>query len=153
MDNVKPNQYGKVAEEIVFEYLKRKGKNPQWIKKGIGDIRIGQKIIEVKGQNEDWEGSENTDRVQNSITISKSEYDFLRTNPNKFEVYVVYRLKYNKDPKYNKPKIAICKGKDLIKQKSQPKTISIKTPFEFWKTIKPITLNKTKYTPSKFPRS
>jgi len=49
--------YNKVSEEIVFEFLMnqyRKGKveKPEWILKneGPGDIRIGKKIIEVKGQ-------------------------------------------------------------------------------------------------------
>src|SRR3989344_2072040 len=125
--------YSTEAEKIAFNHLKKSQKKPVFLHgtKGycqkFGDIQLGKnkntcKIIEVKGQSEDYN--------------SKTEYDFLQNNPDRFEVWVVYRLKYNPNPKYNKPKIAICKGKDLLKCKNEVRNIFIKTPNDFWKNTK-----------------
>jgi len=155
MDNIDPDQYETVAEELVFEYLQNQGEVPKWVKPApgnIGDIKVGDRIIEVKGQTEDWNATGEEDRVRNSIKISKAEFDFMEKNPKLFDVYVVYRLKHNENPEYNKPKIAICKGVELVKIPPKIREVHISTSYEFWKETEQITLNKITHTPLKNPR-
>lgn len=143
---VRKSEYGNEAERIVFEFLKLKKKKVYLHgTKGyhfrFGDIQIGDnkdtcKIIEVKGQGEDFDPITDWDVPRHSISISKTEYGFLEKDPKRFEVWVVYRLKYNKNPKWNKPKIAICKGSELIKQGYVIRNYHIKTPNGFWENTK-----------------
>ena len=143
---VRKSEYGNTAEHIVFEYLKTKKKQvflhgTKGYHFRFGDIQIGAnkntcKIIEVKGQGEDFDPSTDWDVPRHSISISKTEYEFVEKYPNRFEVWIVYRLKYNKNPKWGKPKIAICKGDDLLKQKFVIRNYHIKTPNAFWENIK-----------------
>ena len=139
--------YSTEAEKIAFNHLKKSQKKPVFLHgtKGycqkFGDIQVGKnkntcKIIEVKGQGEDWDSNTNWDVPRRDISISKTEYNFLKNNPDRFEVWIVYRLKYNPNPKWNKPKIAVCKGKDLLKCKKEVRNIFIKTPNDFWKNTK-----------------
>jgi len=140
---VRQSEYGDHAEKLVLKKLKKKHKHV--FAKGskechfrFGDIQIGKnkdtcKIIEVKGQNEDWGAKTQWDVPRRQIQISTSEYKFLKEFPHRFFVYIVYRLKYNKNPKWNKPKIAICNGKDLLKLKAQYKSIKLLTPNSYWK--------------------
>jgi len=90
MIGIKQKDYNKVSEEIAFEYLlnqysKGKGKKPVWIlpKEGPGDIRIGNKIIEVKGQSGAHVGKphDTFDFVSRYITISEGEEKFLDKKP------------------------------------------------------------------------
>lgn len=145
---VRQEDYGSVAEEIVFRYWKKKRKHVYLHgTKGyhfrFGDIQVGKdegscKIIEVKGEGEDYDSNTNWDIPRRYIQISKTEYNFLKKHPDRFEVYVVYRLKYNKNPKWNKPKIAICKGKDLLQCDKEVRQYFLKTPNNFWKKTKQI---------------
>lgn len=139
---VRKSEYGTKAEEIVFDNLKSKKKHvylhgTQGYHFKFGDIQVGRnkdtcKIIEVKGQGEDFDPLTKWDVPRRSIKISVTEFDFMKENPDRFEVWVVYRLKYNKNPKWDKPKIAICKGNDLLKTKKQIRNFYIKTPNSFW---------------------
>jgi len=143
---VREKDYGKTAEKMVFDYLKRKNKNvflhgTRGYHFRFGDIQIGKnkdvcKIIEVKGQSEDYNSDTKWDVPRRYIQISKTEYNFLKEYPDRFDVYVVYRLKYNPNPKWNKPKFAICKGRDLLDCKKEVRQYHIKTPNEFWKKTK-----------------
>lgn len=145
---VRQKDYGSKAEKIVFNYLKKKRKviflhGTKGYQFKFGDIQIGKdketcKIIEVKGQSEDYNSRTEWDVPRRSITISKKEYEFLKNNPKRFDVYVVYRLKYNPNPKWNKPKIAICKGEDLLNCKTEIRQIFLKTPNDFWKNTKQV---------------
>ena len=143
---VRQKDYGQTAEEIVFKYLKKKNKyvyihGTKGYHEKFGDIQIGKnentcKIIEVKGQSEDYDSSTEWDVPRHRIVISKTEYNFLIKHPDRFEVYVVYRLKYNPNPKWKKPKIAICKGRDLLDCKTIVRQIHLNTPNSFWATTK-----------------
>ena len=161
MDNVKKKQYGTIAEELVFEYLveKEKLKDVKYIKHkpgNFGDIQIGKnkktcKIIEVKGQKTDNNSDSEYDWVTKYVTISKNEYKFLKKNPDRFDVYIVYRLQHDRNPKWNKAKIAIIKGRTLLNKCQPSMTVRLGTPQWFWKDkdIPRIDLNKTKYVPKK----
>jgi len=161
MDNVKKNQYHNVSEELVFEYLveKEKLKDVEYVKQqagNFGDIQIGKnkktcKIIEVKGLKTDNNSDTKYDWVTTYVTISKNEYKFLKKNPDRFEVYIVYRLRRDRNPKWNKAKIAIIKGRTLLNKCNPSMTIRLGTPqwFRKDKDITRINLIKTKYVPKK----
>ena len=159
MDNVKRKQSGRIAEELVFEYLveKEKLKDVKYIKQqsgNFGDIQIGKnkktcKIIEVKGQKTDNDSDTKYDWVTTYVTISENEYEFLKKNPDRFDVYIVYRLRRDRNPKWNKAKIAKIDGRKLLKKCKPSTTVRFATPQSFWKDITPINLNKTKYVPKK----
>jgi len=131
---------GPVAEEIVLQMLKKQGKkvidnrkNP----KKFGDFQVGNKIIEVKGHNEDHPGwkSDNFDFVANYITLSVREWEFLNDHPNQFEIYIVYRLnetQYKDHPDWNYPKYVKIKGSELIGKPTNQPTIRVKTLKPFW---------------------
>ena len=131
---------GKVAEEIVLQMLKKEGKkvidnrkNP----KKFGDFQVGNTIIEVKGQNEDHTGGkfDNFDFVTRYITLSDIEWNFLKKNPNQFEVYIVYRLNevhYPDHPEWNYPKIIRIKGTELKGRDTNQPMIRVKTLKPFW---------------------
>jgi len=158
MDNVRKHQYGRVSEELVFEYLveKEKHKDVEYIKqkaRNFGDIKIEKnkkisKIIEVKGLKTDNNSDTTYDWVTKYVTLSKNEYDFLVENPDKFEVCIVYRLRHDRNPNWNKAKIARIDGRKLIECKTST-TVRLATPQSFWKDIDQINLNKTKYVPKK----
>ena len=148
---VKEKLYGIIAEEIVYEILKKKygnkvkdiSKNPR----KFGDFQVGNKIIEVKGQNEDYTGREadKFDYVTRYITLSNTELKFLKKYPDRFEVYIVYRLNeeyYPDHPEWNFPKVVIVKGTELQNCKIERPTIRMKTLKPFWKnkriTQKPV---------------
>jgi Holliday junction resolvase-like predicted endonuclease len=141
---VRKTEYGHKAEDIVLNYLKSKKKNvflhgTKGYHFRFGDIQIGInkdtcKIIEVKGEGEDFNSQTDWDVPRHNISISKTEYEFLEKYPKRFEVWIVYRLKYNKNPKWNKPKIAICKGNSLLEQKYMIRNYHIKTPNMFWES-------------------
>jgi len=143
---VRKSEYGNVAELVVFDYLRSKKKKvilhgTKGYHFRFGDIQIGTnkdtcKIIEVKGQGEDFNSKTEWDVPRHGIVISKTEYGFLKKYPKRFEVWVVYRLKYNKNPKWNKPKIAICKGNDLLDCKTIVRQIRLNTPNSFWANTK-----------------
>ena len=132
--------FGQIAEEIVLEILKKEGKrvidnrkNP----KKFGDFQVGNKIIEVKGQSEDHIGGklDNFDYVARYITLSVREWEFLNDHPNRFEVYVVYRLKeefYPNHPEWNFPKIVHIKGTELKGKKTEQPSLHVKTLKPFW---------------------
>ena len=132
--------FGQIAEEIVLEILKKEGKrvidnrkNP----KKFGDFQVGNKIIEVKGQSEDHIGGklDNFDYVARYITLSVREWKFLNAHPNKFEVYIVYRLNeefYPNHPEWNFPKIVSIKGTELKGRTTEQPTILVKTLKPFW---------------------
>ena len=141
---VRKTEYGTEAEKIVLKYLKSKKKKEVFLHGTngyhfkFGDIQIGTnkntcKVIEVKGEGEDFNSETKWDVPRRSVVISKTEYKFLKKYPERFEIWVVYRLKYNKNPKWDKPKIAICKGSDLLEQKYEIRNYYIKTPNAFWK--------------------
>jgi len=140
---VRQSEYGAFAEKLVYSHLKKRNKNVFKKKsKGyhfrFGDVQVGKnketcKIIEVKGQGEDWGPDKGWDFVRSNIRISTAEYKFLKKYPTRFFIYVVYRLKYNKNPKWNVPKIAICEGNDLAKLEPKITQIGLTTPKEFWK--------------------
>jgi len=145
---VKQSDYGLTGEKIVFDYLKKTKKyvylhHTKGYHKKFGDIQVGKnedtcKIIEVKGEGEDHNTKTKWDIPRHHIQISKTEFGFLKKHPDRFAVYVVYRLKYNKNPKLNKPKIAICEGKDLLKCESEVRQVFLKTPNKFWQNTKQI---------------
>jgi len=159
MDNVKKHQYRKVSEELVFEYLveKEKLKDVEYVKQqsgNFGDIQIGKnkktcKIIEVKGQKTDNYSDTEYDWVSTYVTISENEYKFLKKNPDRFDVYIVYRLRHDKNPKWNKAKIAKIDGRTLLDKCKRSMTVRLSTPQSLWKDITTINLNKTKYIPKK----
>jgi len=132
--------FGQIAEEIVLEILKKEGKrviDNRKDPKKFGDFQVGNKIIEVKGQNEDYTGGklDNFDFVRSSITISVREWKFLNDHPKRFEVYVVYRLNeefYPNHPEWNFPKIVRIKGTELKGKKTEQPSIQVKTPKPFW---------------------
>ena len=140
---VSQKDYAIIAEEIVYEILKKKYKtkihdnrnNP----KKIGDFQVGKKIIEVKGEGEDYHGFKNnkSDFVARYITVSKTEWKFLNKFPDRFEIYIVYRLNekyYPLHPEWNYPKIVMIRGRELVKCKTEKPIVNIKTPKPFWKT-------------------
>jgi len=151
--------YNKASEEIVFEFLmnqyrKGKGKKPEWIlpKEGSGDIRVGNKIIEVKGQK--WinpgEPQDNFDFVRGDIPISEGEEKLLDDAPKLFDVYIVYNLGKQDDRDYEAARISIVKGTELVNYKKYPRsypTVRIKTTKEtnIWKNIKPIKTRHLKW--------
>jgi len=156
MIGIKQKNYSEISEEIVFEYLmnqyhKGMGRKPEWIlpKEGPGDIRIGNKIIEVKGQTGAHVGrpDDTFDFVARYITISEGEEKILDKNPRLFDVYIVYNLEKSYDKEYEAARISIVKGTDLVNHKKHPRShpsVRIKTTKEtnIWKNIKPI---KTKH--------
>ena len=138
---VSEKDYAKVAEEIVYEILKKKyktkvqdnRKNP----KKFGDFQVGKKIIEVKGEGEDYPGFKNDkfDFVASSITISETEWKFLKKYPDRFDVYIVYRLNekyYPLHPDWNYPKIAIIRGTEIVDCKPERPIVKLKTLKPFW---------------------
>jgi len=142
---VKEKLYGIVAEEIVYEILKKKyGNKVKDIRKNprkIGDFQVGNKIIEVKGQSEDNPGKkfDKFDYVARYISLSKTAVKFLKKHPNRYQAYIVYRLneKYYPNPEFNFPKIAILRGTEL-------KDCKIEAPIVRLKTLKPFWENKRK---------
>lgn len=137
---VEQKHFGEIAEEIVLQILKKKGKkvidhrkNP----KEFADFQVGKTRIEVKGQNEDYTGGkfDKFDYVSRYITLSITEWDFLNKHPNQFEIYVVYRLnetQYKDHPDWNYPKYIKIKGSELIGKKTNQPTIQVKTLKQFW---------------------
>jgi len=159
MIGIEQKDYNKVSEEIVFEYLmnqyrKGRGKKPMWIlpKEGSGDIKVGNKIIEVKGQK--WinrgQPEDNFDFVGNYVTISEGEEKLLDKKSELFDVYIVYNLGKQEDEEYESARISIVKGTDLVNYKKYPRsypTVRIKTIKEtnIWKNIKPIRTKHLKW--------
>jgi len=151
--------YNKVSEEIVFEFLMnqyRKGKveKPEWILKneGPGDIRIGKKIIEVKGQKWIWRGQQqdNFDFVRSDIPISEGEEKLLKNYPKLFDVYIVYNLGKQDDKDYEAARISILKGTELAKKEKYRRSypiVKINTPKKsnIWKNTKPIKTRHLKW--------
>jgi len=145
---VRQTEYGKYAEKKVFLYLKKRKKNvflhgTKGYLLPFGDIQVGKnketcKIYEVKGQSVDNNSKTEWDVPRRSIKISTTEYRFLKNFPNRFFICIVYRLKYNKNPKWNIPKMAICKGIDLVKLKPKRRDVHLITPNEYWKKSKQI---------------
>jgi len=131
---------GQIAEEIILEILKKSRKkvidnrkNP----KKFGDFQVGKKIIEVKGHNEDHTGGklDNFDFVANYITLSVREWEFLNDHPDRFEVYIVYRLNEKFHPNHhdwNFPKIVRIKGTELKGRRTEQPSLRIKTLKPFW---------------------
>jgi len=39
MDNIDPDQYETIAEELVFEYLQNQGEDPKWVKPAPRNIQ------------------------------------------------------------------------------------------------------------------
>jgi len=131
---------GKVAEEIVLQMLKKEGKkviDNRKKSKAIGDFQVGNKIIEVKGHNEDHTGEklDKFDFVARYITLSVREWEFLNKHPNQFEIYIVYRLNeihYPDQPEWNYPKVVRIKGIELKGRDTNQPMIRIKTLKPFW---------------------
>ena len=140
---VRITEYGNLAEKKVFSYLKKTNKDvflhgTKGYHFPFGDIQVGKnietcKIYEVKGQSEDNNSKTKWDVPRKSIKISTTEYKFLKNFPNRFFICIVYRLKYNKNPKWNIPKMAICKGIDLVKLKPKRRAVHLITPNDYWK--------------------
>lgn len=156
MIGIEQKDYNKVSEEIVFEYLmkqyrNRKGKKPVWILsgEGSGDIRVGNKIIEVKGQKWINEGGryDTFDFVRDDIIISEREREWLVKNPKLFDVYIVYNLVEEEDEEYQAARIAIVKGTDLKKLDHVYTSVRIKTPknANVWQKTKQIKTNHLRW--------
>ncbi|PIY88433.1 MAG: hypothetical protein COY74_08395 [Nitrosopumilales archaeon CG_4_10_14_0_8_um_filter_34_8] len=132
--------FGQIAEEIVLQILKKEGKKVIDNRKNprkFGDFQIGNKIIEVKGHNEDHTGEkyDKFDYVARYITLSVKEWKFLNEFPNQFDVYIVYRLNeefYPNHSEWNFPKIIRIKGTELIGRDTRQPTIQVKTLKSFW---------------------
>lgn len=132
---------GKVAEEIVLQMLKKEGKkviDNRKKPKTFGDFQVGNKIIEVKGHNEDHTGKklDKFDFVARYITLSIREWEFLNEHPTQFDVYIVYRLNekhYPDHPKWNYPKIIRIKGTELKGRDTNQPMIRVKTLKPFWR--------------------
>ena len=145
---VRTTEYGTLAEKKVFSYLKKTNKDvflhgTKEYHFRFGDIQVGKnkktcKIYEVKGQKEDWDPKTKWDVPRRRINISITEYNFLKKYPTRFFICVVYRLKYNKNPKWNIPKMAICKGIDLVKLKTKIRKIDLISPNDYWKKSKQV---------------
>ena len=131
----KYQQFGKIAEQIVFDLL-NDGK--QQVKKlsnkgpgTHGDFKKGQKTIESKG----WWTDENTkskkDYPSRAIQLSGGEWRELQKNPKKFELWAVYRL--DRNHKINKGfpvRYSVMPGEVLKKCKIQQ--VTLRTTYKDW---------------------
>jgi len=76
------------AEETVIAYLEDHGKKASKQKKGIGDLRCGDTVIEVKARLGTWEKEKPP-----YITLGSKELtEFFEKDPDDFEVYFVRSL-------------------------------------------------------------
>lgn len=121
----------RMAERIVINYLRKHGKKPEKItgNKNFGDLRVGKKIIEVKGDSEFYEKDS---RIRDYIELSVKEKKFLEKNPNLFEVYCVFGLAWET------PRIVEVSGKEILKIKPKIRQWKYDTKKEFWKNKKHI---------------
>jgi len=138
---VKQENYNIVSEAIVEELLKKKHGNK--VKKisgtgagKVGDFKVGQKIIEVKGLWSDESGKKDDefDFVSSSFTISDKEWKIIKNDPENFELWVVYRLdRTHKDVKGWPVRYAILSGTILKKCKPTFHRVGLLIPKELWK--------------------
>jgi len=76
------------AEETVIAYLKNHGKKAFKPEKGVGDLRCGDTVIEVKARLKSWE-----EEKPPYITLSSERLtNFYKNTPDDFEVYFVRNL-------------------------------------------------------------
>jgi len=116
------------AIKKVKEYLLKKGLKVKRIEsKGHGDLMVGDKIIEVKGDSDDWNYKKG-DQVRYYIELNSAELiNKFEKNPDKFEIYCVFGIK-------NNPKCVVVSGKELKEKANRVlKSIKYNTPKEFWK--------------------
>lgn len=115
------------AVEKVENYLRNKGLDVRRPKSNEhGDLIVGDKIIEVKGDSDDWDYKKG-DQVRYYIELNSAELiDKFEKNPDKFEIYCVFGIPKN-------PKCVKILGAELLKTEQIIKSIKYNTPKEFWK--------------------
>jgi hypothetical protein len=123
------------AVEKVENYLRNKGLDVRRPKSNEhGDLIVGDKIIEVKGNSDDWDYKKG-DQVRYYIELNSAELiDKFEKNPDKFEIYCVFGIK-------DKPKCVVVSGKELKEKANRVlKSVKYNTPKEFWKDKKAFNL-------------
>ena len=117
----------KFAVKKVENYLRNKGLDVIRPKSNEhGDLIVGDKIIEVKGDSDDWDYKKG-DQVRYFIELnSEGLINEFKNNPDRFEFYCVFGIP-------NNPKCVKVSGKELS-EKVKPiiKSVKYNTPKEFW---------------------
>ncbi len=138
---VKQENYNIVSEAIVEELLKKeygdKVKKISGTGAGkVGDFKVGQKIIEVKGSWSDESGKKDDefDFVSSGFDVSDKEWEIIENNSKNFELWVVYRLnRTHKDVKGWPVRYAILSGTILKKCKHTFPKVRLHILKELWK--------------------
>ena len=121
-----PNPIETLGKKFIFDFERKRGKNPK-NESGKGyDIISSGRFIEIKARQRDYP-------VSAFFFLSKEQYKMLKSRKKKSYIYVIYNLKKNH------PKLKIISKSDVFEVKEEP-NYRLKFNKENWSKIKSISL-------------